>query len=654
MAAAVTFQGADNSGSSNSTSLGPFTPFAGTTIFIFVTTSVASGAPAGASAVSDNVNPGNYTPVGTLATNVPGGGKKSISGQWWYHPNALPQATTITTTTADTGCGGVAYALAGVTPGATVVPSVQSATGATTALTTPNINVTTPGSMILAAWADANAATGLSPFISAGANFTTTGFETCAFMPAGSEHWGNVPAGLQAVSATALEAVSAWVGVAIVINPGSVGIDGGQGIYNTGGSSSKTCTVIVVTPGAAVFVFVGTGVASGSATGASSVSDPVNGQYTPIGLPVINGVTSGQWWYALNCPAVSVSVTVVSADPNCAMVAYSLVGVAVALAFAIEDNQSAVGSVSNMSLTTPNLTVLTKGSGLLAGWVNAATPIGPLTAGSGWSSTSNENPAIAVIGTENQMDVAVGTFGVTATANANQSTWVGAAIAIYPDTPIAFANSGSNSNGASASVTVNATISAGDTVVVSITSGGIPVASVTDNAGNVYYQRGGTGQVDSSTWTELWATDPSAAAAATQVTVTWASATDSSITVATYTNVIEFGNIATPVAANTATPTVSVPIQDSGNVVAAALGSSSTSTTTWAGYLGSLRANVASSSGTTTGAASADNTAASPALVTVGTTLSAAVNTNALAIELRKRHKKGERSAIALEDVGMA
>jgi len=336
------------------------------------------------------------------------------------------------------------------------------------------------------------------------------------------------------------------------------------------------------------------------------------------------------------------------------MVAYSLVGVAVALAFAIEDNQSAVGSFSNMSLTTPNLTVLTKGSGLLAGWVNAATPIGPLTAGSGWSSTSNENPAIAVIGTENQMDVAVGTFGVTATANANQSTWVGAAIAIYPDTPIAFANSGSNSNGASASVTVNATISAGDTVVVSITSGGIPVASVTDNAGNVYYQRGGTGQVDSSTWTELWATDPSAAAAATQVTVTWASATDSSITVATYTNVIEFGNIATPVAANTATPTVSVPIQDSGNVVAAALGSSSTSTTTWAGYLGSLRANVASSSGTTTGAASADNTAASPALVTVGTTLSAAVNTNALAIELRKRHKKGERSAIALEDVGMA
>jgi hypothetical protein len=195
----------------------------------------------------------------------------------------------------------------------------------------------------------------------------------------------------------------------------------------SGTSSSKTVSITPSTSGNAIFVLVATANAA-----ATVVVDNVNaGNY--IAVPAQkNGATNLQWWYHLNVAAAPTTITMTTTSTGNSMVAYSLSGVA--SSSVISANAGATGSTT--SLTTTTLPVSNNGSALLAGWADWTIPngIAPfIAAGSGWTTSTNENSAFFPVGVEHQMNVSSGTSAVTATAQQSTAAWVGASIVINPN-----------------------------------------------------------------------------------------------------------------------------------------------------------------------------------------------------------------------------
>ena len=202
--AAVVFDKAANTGASSAATLAITPTTSGNALFVLV----FSGSSAAIS-VADNVNSGGYTSVGAAAHN-------SIYQQWFYHINCAASATTITVTGASSPAM-IAYSLSGVSA-VSPVSGYQTGTGSTTALTTTSVTVTFAGSMILAGWGD-GAATSVTPYITAGTNYSTSASENVTYVPGGAEHYNKPPTGTVTVTATATESSPTWSGNSFVVNP---------------------------------------------------------------------------------------------------------------------------------------------------------------------------------------------------------------------------------------------------------------------------------------------------------------------------------------------------------------------------------------------------------------------------------------------------
>jgi hypothetical protein len=203
----IAFDKAANTGNSTSTTLAITPSNAGNAIFVVI----FSGG-SGALGVTDNVNTGAYTSVGTLVENTSSG----TYAQWFYHLNCAASVTTLTVT-GGTNPGMIAYSLSGVAA-TSVIADNESGTGTTTALSTTSLSASTPGGMLLAAWGDGFSAS-VTPFISSTGLWSTSANENMDYTPAGAQHQALTTSGVQVVTATALEATTTWVGVSVSINP---------------------------------------------------------------------------------------------------------------------------------------------------------------------------------------------------------------------------------------------------------------------------------------------------------------------------------------------------------------------------------------------------------------------------------------------------
>lgn len=144
---------------------------------------------------------------------------------------------------------------------------------------------------------------------------------------------------------------------------------------------------------------------------------------------------------------------------------------------------------------------------------------------------------------------------------------------------------------------------------------------------------GASGRVN----TELWTTDPGAAAGVASVSIAYNGAPAAvAAVVAAYTGVLGIGNVATPVQQSTSSPTIARTTQDANNWVVAAIGSNDGSDGNYVA-LGAgvtvrdqalVSAVVDAHSGLT------DNTAASPGSVSNGVTYPTA-DYSLVALELR-------------------
>lgn len=198
---------------------------------------------------------------------------------------------------------------------------------------------------------------------------------------------------------------------------------------------------------------------------------------------------------------------------------------------------------------------------------------------------------------------------------------------------ISYVGGAIGTTGGTASTTVAITYAptAGNTLLV-FGSAAANITGVSDNAGNIYVRL--AGPLRNIVFGSLWGTAPGTVkAGATIITVTFASSQTISAGVVEYSGVQAYGKVSSANSGFSFNPNSTITTQDDNNVVV--VGMAVRGTQTWTADEGNLRQNQPGATSSVPGIGISDNTAATPASVTSGATISAEMSWLSCGIELR-------------------